>query len=91
MAVLIRIPAALRVVADGCPEIEVRADTVGAALAQAIARFPALRRHLYGDDGRLRSFVNVYVNEEDVRWGAGEAWRVADGDVITILPSIAGG
>lgn len=91
MAVVIRIPAALRPVVDGRAEFEVQAATVRGAPEEAIARYPALRRHLYGEDGRLRSYVNVYVNEEDIRWGAGEASEVASGDVITIVPSIAGG
>ncbi|HEX7117312.1 MAG TPA: MoaD/ThiS family protein [Longimicrobiales bacterium] len=91
MGVIIRIPAALRVVAGGRAELEVQAGTVRGALEEAIARCPALRRHLYGEDGRLRSYVNVYVNEDDIRWGGGESRGVGDGDVITIVPSIAGG
>ncbi len=91
MAVVIRIPTALCAVADGRSEIEVQAATVRDALEEAIARWPALRRHLYAEDGRLRSYVNIYVNEEDIRWGAGESSEVAAGDVITIVPSIAGG
>ena len=91
MAVVIRIPAALRPVVDGRSEFEVQAATVRGALEQAIAKWPALRRHLYGEDGRLRSYVNIYLNEEDIRWGAGEASEVSSGDVITIVPSIAGG
>ncbi len=91
MTVTIRIPAALRAVADGRAEVEVQAGTVGDALGRAVERHPALRRHIYGEDGRLRSFVNVYLNEDDIRWGAGEAAAVGEGDVITIIPSIAGG
>lgn len=91
MAVVIRIPAALRPVVDGRAEFEVQAATVRGALEQAIAQWPALRRHLYGEDGRLRNYVNIYLNEEDIRWGAGEASEVSSGDVITIVPSIAGG
>ncbi len=55
------------------------------------ALHPALRRHLFGDDGALRSFVNVYVNDEDIRYLSKGDTTVEDGDTVSIIPSIAGG
>jgi molybdopterin converting factor small subunit len=87
----IHVPTPLRQYTGKQAEIEVRADTVGGALSDLIAQHPDLRRHLYADDGKLRSFVNVYVNDEDVRYLQKEATTVKEGDSISIVPSIAGG
>jgi adenylyltransferase/sulfurtransferase len=64
---------------------------VGEALDGLVAQHPELKRHLYSDDGKLRAFVNVYVNDEDMRYLQKEATAVKDGDTISIVPSIAGG
>jgi len=61
------------------------------ALAGLVAQHPDLKRHLYTDDGKLRAFVNVYVNDEDMRYLQKEATALKDGDTISIVPSIAGG
>ncbi len=71
--------------------MELKAETVGGALAELVARHPDLRRHLYTDEGKLRAFVNVYLNDEDVRYLQKDATAVKDGDNISIVPSIAGG
>lgn len=89
--VTIRIPAALRPVAEDRAEVVVQAETVGSALTSAVECYPSLRRHLFDERGRLRSYVNIYLNEDDIRWGGGETAPVDDGDVVTIVPSIAGG
>ncbi len=65
--------------------------TVGGALSDLVAKHPELRRHLYTDDGKLRAFVNIYLNDEDVRYLQKDATAVKDGDNISIVPSIAGG
>lgn len=91
MNVTVRLPAPLRPYADGRDAVVVGGRTVGEALGALVERYPVLRRHLYADDGRLRAYVNVYLNEEDVRHLEGEATVVAEGDVLTIVPSIAGG
>jgi adenylyltransferase/sulfurtransferase len=91
MQVKIRLPAPLRYCAAGQEEVTVQAATVGGALAGAVAQHPALRRHLYAEDGRLRGYVNIYLNDQDVRHLAGEATAVGAGDQVTIVPSIAGG
>ena len=85
------IPTPLRPYTDNQATVEVEAQTVGEALAALAARHPGLRRHLYSDDGKLRSFVNVYVNDDDIRYLDREATALAAGDVISIVPSVAGG
>lgn len=87
----IHIPTPLRQYAEKQPAVEVKAGTVGEALSGLVTRHPELRRHLYTDDGKLRAFVNVYLNDEDVRYLQKEATAVKDGDTISIVPSIAGG
>jgi adenylyltransferase/sulfurtransferase len=91
MQVTIYLPAPLRHCVAGQTELAVRAETVGDALAGAISEYPALRRHLYAEDGQLRGYVNVYLNDEDIGQLAGEATAVGAGDRILIVPSIAGG
>jgi molybdopterin converting factor small subunit len=87
----IQIPTPLRQYAGKQPAVEVKAATIGEALSDLVAKHPDLRRHLYTDDGKLRAFVNVYLNDEDVRYLQKEATTVEDGDSISIVPSIAGG
>jgi molybdopterin converting factor small subunit len=87
----IHIPTPLRQYTGKQPTIEVKAGTIAEALSSLTARHPDLRRHLYTDDGKLRSFVNVYLNDDDVRYLQKEAPAVKDGDSISIVPSIAGG
>ncbi|MBX6363476.1 MAG: molybdopterin-synthase adenylyltransferase MoeB [Gemmatimonadetes bacterium] len=91
MGVTIRIPTPLRACTAGHAEVSVEGGSVGEALAALVAEHPRIRRHLFGEDGRLRGFVNVYVNEEDVRAREGVNTPLADGDTLVIVPSIAGG
>ena len=86
------IPTPLRQYAGKKDAVEVRASTVGEALAQLTSTHPDLKRHLYTEDGKLRAFVNVYLNDEDVRYLSDkENTRVKDSDHLSIIPSIAGG
>jgi len=87
----IHIPTPLRQYAGKQPAVEVKASTVGDALSRLVTQHPDLRRHLYTEDGKLRAFVNVYLNDEDVRYLQKEATAVKDSDSISIVPSIAGG
>src|ERR1700682_1210263 len=87
----IQVPTPLRQYAGKQPAVEVKAGTIGGALSDLVAKHPDLRRHLYTDDGKLRAFVNVYLNDEDVRYLQKEATAVKDSDTISIVPSIAGG
>ena len=85
------IPTPLRQYADGQDTVEVEASTVGEALDKLTSRHAELRRHLFSDQGKLRSFVNVYMNDEDIRYLDRDKTAVAEGDTISIVPSIAGG
>ena len=91
MAIKVIIPTPLRVYAGKKDSADVSAETVGEALGNLIVQFGDLRKHLYTDEGKLRSFVNIYLNDEDIRYMAKEATPVKDGDVVSIVPSIAGG
>ena len=91
MAVKVIIPTPLRAYTDKQPSVDLQAGTVGEALSALTSRFTDLKKHLYADDGRLRSFVNVYVNDEDIRYLQKDQTRVKEGDTISIVPSIAGG
>lgn len=87
----IHIPTPLRQYADKRSTVEVEAGTVKDALAGLVSKHPDLRRHLYTDEGKLRAFVNVYLNDEDIRYLKKEDTAVEDSDNISIVPSIAGG
>ena len=87
----ILIPTPLRQYAEKQDTIEVQAGNVGEALSALTTQHPDLRRHLYTDDGRLRAFVNVYVNDEDIRYLQKEQTALREDDTISIIPSIAGG
>jgi len=91
MRVTIAIPTPLRQFANGKSEVQVEAGTAGEALDQLTSTHNELRRHLFNDQNALRNFVNVYVNEEDIRHLNGRDTPVKDGDAILIVPSIAGG
>ena len=87
----ILIPTPLRQYVEKNDSVELTGATVGELLGALTAKFGDLRRHLYNDEGKLRSFVNVYVNDEDIRYLSKEATPVSDGDTVSIVPSIAGG
>ena len=87
----IHIPTPLRQYVDKKSTVEVNAATVGEAMTALVAQHPDLRRHLYTEDGKLRAFVNLYLNDEDIRYLQKEATGVKEGDNISIVPSIAGG
>ncbi len=88
----IHIPTPLRVYTGQQPTVQVEAGTVQQALGILTGEYPELRKHLYAEDGRLRAFVNLYLNDEDVRYlPAKEETAVASGDELSIIPSIAGG
>jgi adenylyltransferase/sulfurtransferase len=89
---VIHIPTPLRQFVGGEPKVEVSGGTVAEALANLTERHPGLRNHLFGPDGKLRAFVNVYVNDEDVRYlDRREHTPLKPADTLSIVPSIAGG
>lgn len=87
----ILIPTPLRQYTDKKDTVEVSGATVGELLSALTTEHPDLRKHLYNDEGKLRSFVNVYVNDEDIRYLSKDKTEVAASDTVTIVPSIAGG
>lgn len=91
MPVKVMIPTPLRAYAGKQDSVRLQAATVGEALSALTGQFSELKRHLFTEDGRLRSFVNVYVNDEDIRYLQKDQTKVKEGDTISIVPSIAGG
>lgn len=91
MAVTITIPTALRQYAGGNPSLALEADSVGALLRGLVEQHPTLGKQIFGEDGRLRSFVNVYVGDEDIRYLQGEDTPLKAGETVSIIPAIAGG
>jgi molybdopterin/thiamine biosynthesis adenylyltransferase/rhodanese-related sulfurtransferase/molybdopterin converting factor small subunit len=91
MAHRVLIPTPLRPFTGQKDAVEVEGGTVGEALASLTRSYGDLKKHLYADDGKLRHFVNVYVNDDDIRYLDKDATRLKDGDVISIVPSVAGG
>ncbi len=86
------IPTPLRQYAAGQPSVEVEAATIAEALTSLTGSHPELRNHLFNAEGKLRAFVNLYLNDEDVRYlPAKEATSVTAADTLSIIPSIAGG
>src|SRR5215472_19089635 len=87
----ILIPTPLRQYAGKQDSVEMHGATVGEVLQSLATQYGDLRRHLYNDEGKLRSFVNVYVNDDDIRYLDKESTKLKDGDTVSIVPSIAGG
>jgi molybdopterin converting factor small subunit len=91
MAVTVSIPTALRQYAGGNASIQLASGPVGQLLANLVEQHPQLGKQLYNDQGELRSFVNVYVGDEDIRYLQGAETAVPDGETVSIIPAIAGG
>jgi adenylyltransferase/sulfurtransferase len=91
MATRILIPTPLRPYTDKRDAVEAEGTTVGELLADLTRRHSGLKAHLYNEHGKLRSFVNVYLNDEDIRYLQKEETPVSSADTISIIPSVAGG
>ncbi len=91
MAVNVIIPAQLRQYTEDQSSIEVEASTVGEVLTEVDAKFPGIKERICEPDGRIRRFVNVFVNGDDVRALEGPDTQVKDGDEVGIIPAVAGG
>lgn len=91
MAATLRIPTVLRPAMGGATTVSVEGSTVGDVLDQLGAEFPAIKGQLLNDDGTLHRFLNVYINDDDVRYLGGRDAPVAPDDEITLLPAVAGG
>jgi adenylyltransferase/sulfurtransferase len=88
---VVKIPTPLRQYTDGNAEVEVGGGTAGEILGNLTGEYPSLNQHLYTGDGKLRSFVNVYKGDEDIRYIDGPDTSVSENDELSIIPSIAGG
>lgn len=87
----ILIPTPLRQYAGGADSVEISAKTAGELLSKLTEKHPDLKKQIFNDEGKLRSFVNVYVNDDDIRYLDRNDTAVKDGDTVSIVPSIAGG
>ena len=91
MTVIVEMPSALRQFADNSDELSSEEKKVEEVFKELCQRFPELKQNLYEDEGSIRNFINIYVNDEDIRYGEGMQTQLKDGDRIQIVPSIAGG
>ena len=91
MPVTVRIPTPLRAVAKGNADVQAKGDTIEDVIADLERQFPGLRERLVDDGGELRRFINIYVNQEDIRFLDNKATALKDGDEVAIVPAIAGG
>jgi len=91
MSVTVRVPGPLRRLTEGKSEVEVEGSTVSQALGNLDARFPGFRDRLYDGDGKLRQFINIYLNDSDIRFGQGLETPVGADDDLSIVPAVAGG
>ena len=91
MSIKVTLPAAFTRHTDGRKQFDSAAGNLPRLLADIDQPFPALSTQIKGEDGKLRRFINIYVNDEDIRFLGGEAYAFQDGDEIMLIPSIAGG
>ena len=91
MAVTVRLPTVLRPHANGQSRVDAEGSTVAEAVSWLVGEFPGIAPNLLAEDGSLHRFVNVYVNDEDVRYLAQMDTALSDGDELSILPAVAGG
>ena len=91
MGVVIEIPSALKHYVNDQDEVEVSGSSVEEAIGALVAEYTELKVNLFDENGRIRSFINVYLNDDDIRYADGLKSEVQDGDFIQIVPSVAGG
>ena len=91
MAVTVRLPTIMRSNAGGQAEVSAQGETIGEVIDDIVKQFPGTATHLKAPDGGVHRFVNVYLNDEDVRYLGKLDTKVADGDTVSIVPAVAGG
>jgi molybdopterin synthase sulfur carrier subunit len=91
LSVTVRLPTAMRAHAGGQSEVKAEGSTIGAVVEDLIRQFPGLAANLRNAEGGLHRFVNLYVNDEDIRYHGGLDATIDDGDQVSILPAVAGG
>ena len=91
MGVVIEIPSALKQYVNDQDEVEVSGNSVEEAIGALVSEYTELKVNLFDENGKIRSFINVYLNDDDIRYADGLKSEVQDGDSIQIVPSVAGG
>jgi len=91
MPVLVRIPTPLRTLTKGNAEIQAKGATIDSVVDDLERQFPGLKERLLDETGELRRFINIYVNQEDIRFLQAKKTALKDGDEVSIVPAIAGG
>jgi molybdopterin synthase sulfur carrier subunit len=91
MAVSVRIPTPLRKLTGNRSEVQIDGDSIAAVISNMEAAYPGIRERICDESGNIRRFINIYVNEEDIRFLDGAGTKVRDGDRVSIVPAIAGG
>jgi molybdopterin synthase sulfur carrier subunit len=91
MAIMVRVPGPLRRLTNGSAEVSVEGGTVGQVLTNLDASYPGFHDRLYDDAGSLRQFINIYVNDSDIRFAQGLDTPIAERDEVSIVPAVAGG
>ncbi len=91
MPVMVRIPTPLRSLTKGSAEVQARGATVGDLVQDLDTQFPGIKERIVDDGGEIRRFINVYVNEEDIRFLQGKKTALKDGDEVSFVPALAGG
>jgi sulfur-carrier protein len=91
MAVTVRVPGPLRRLTNGNAEVSVEGATVSEALTNLDSEYPGFRDRIYDDSGKLRQFINIYVNDSDIRFSHGLETPISERDELSIVPAVAGG
>ncbi len=91
MAITVRVPTPLRRITNGQGEVQVQASTIREAIERLEEAYPGFKERLIDEQGEVRRFVNLYLNDEDIRFLKGLDTELKDGDVLSIVPAIAGG
>ena len=91
MAATVRIPTPLRKLTNEQETVEVESATIGAAVEELEGKFPGIKERIVDEEGEIRRFINVYVNEEDIRFLENQDTPLKEGDDVSIIPAIAGG
>ena len=91
MSVIVRIPTPLRKLTQNKPEVEVSGNNIELLIDDLDANYPGIKERIYDESDNIRRFVNIYLNDEDIRFLEGKSTAVNDGDEVSIIPAIAGG
>ena len=91
MSVIVRIPTPLRKLTQNKPEVEVNGNNIELLIDNLDANYPGIKERIYDESDNIRRFVNIYLNDEDIRFLEGKSTAVNDGDEVSIIPAIAGG